>query len=91
MVKKSLHIFYSGSVQGVGFRYAAERAANLLDLTGWVKNLSDGRVEIFVEGDKPALEGFLQKMSEVFKGYVRDIDVQWSEPTGEFTFFDVRF
>lgn len=91
MVKKRLHAFYSGSVQGVGFRYTAERTAGSLGLTGWVKNLSDGRVEVIAEGERALLENFLQKISSIFKDYILNTDIEWSDPTGEFTFFDVRF
>ena len=88
---KRLHIFYSGSVQGVGFRYTAERLAASLGLTGWVKNLPDGRVEIVCEGSELDVEAFMVKISDVFKIYIRSIDVDRSEATGEFETFEVIF
>ena len=51
---KRFHAYYSGSVQGVGFRFAAQRAASNFGLTGWVRNLGDGRVEVLCEGKEPA-------------------------------------
>ena len=45
------HIYFSGQVQGVGFRYRAKNAARANDLTGWVDNLWDGRVEMEVQGE----------------------------------------
>ena len=51
-----VHLFIEGRVQGVGFRYATYAQANALGLTGWVRNLSDGRVEAEFEGPKPVLE-----------------------------------
>ena len=88
---KRLHIYYSGSVQGVGFRFAAERTAATLGLTGWVKNLRDGRVEVACEGKESSLKEFLQKMNNMFEEYIRDRDVEWSEATGEFKEFEIRF
>ncbi|MFA6320867.1 MAG: acylphosphatase [Candidatus Omnitrophota bacterium] len=88
---KRLHIFYSGSVQGIGFRYTAERLAVSLNLSGWVKNLPDGRVEVICEGKESDIGAFLAKIDDVFKGYVRSADADWSEATGEFEQFDVRF
>ncbi|OGW77945.1 MAG: hypothetical protein A3K16_01400 [Omnitrophica bacterium RIFCSPLOWO2_01_FULL_45_24] len=88
---KRLHAYYSGSVQGVGFRFTAERAASSLGLTGWVKNLRDERVEILCEGKEAALKEFLEKLNNIFKEYIRDYDIEWSEATGEFGEFDIRF
>ena len=90
-MKKRAHIYYSGSVQGVGFRFTAERYAASLGLTGWVKNLGDGRVEVLCEGKESALKEFLQKIDNVFKQYIRDADINWDEATGKFSDFDIRF
>ena len=86
-----MHVFYSGSVHGVGFRYMAERIAESLGLTGWVKNLRDGRVEIVCEGKEAALKEFLQKVETIFKDYIRNSDIEWSEASREFEIFDIRF
>lgn len=51
-----LHVLIEGDVQGVGFRFAAQREAAALGLTGWVRNLPDGRVEAEFEGPRDALE-----------------------------------
>ena len=53
-----LQVYFSGHVQGVGFRYTVQRLALGFDVTGWVKNLSDGRVEMLVEGERGELEAF---------------------------------
>ena len=87
---KRLHIYYSGWVQGVGFRFTAERVADSLGLTGWVKNLNDGRVEIVCEGNEQKLKDFLEKINAAFKAYVRDIDVEWGEAAGGLEGFDIR-
>lgn len=91
MTKRRAHAYYAGSVQGVGFRYTAESVAVSLGLTGWVKNLDDGRVELVCEGPEPAITALLTKINDVFGGYIRDQDVEWLAATGEFDAFDVRF
>ena len=50
------HIYFSGQVQGVGFRYRAKNAARANDLTGWVDNLWDGRVEMEVQGEERSID-----------------------------------
>lgn len=89
--KKRAHIYYSGSVQGVGFRFAAERFGLALGLGGWVRNLDDGRVEVICEGRESGIHEFLREMNNVFKARIDDTDIAWSEPTGEFEAFDIRF
>ena len=91
LANKRIHIYYTGSVQGIGFRYTAERIALSLGLTGWAKNLPNGRVEVLCEGKETEIEKFLRKIEDTFKGYVRDMDVEWSTATGEFSGFDIRF
>ena len=54
-----LHVYFSGHVQGVGFRYAVRTVSLEFDVTGWVKNLRDGRVEMLSEGERSELEAFL--------------------------------
>lgn len=54
----------SGRVQGVGFRYFAERLANQLGIQGYVKNLSTGSVEVYAIGNEPALEEFKRQLAE---------------------------
>jgi len=79
-------------VQGVGFRFTAERVALSLGLTGWVKNLFEGRVEVVCEGAEAVLIDFLHKMkSGSMKRYIQDAQVTWQEPTGEFADFSIRF
>lgn len=92
MVKKRVHVYYSGMVHGVGFRFTAEHIAHQLGVSGWVKNLPDGRVELLSEGEEKALKEFLGKIRNgPLKDYIQDVDISWSEPTGEFKDFDIRF
>ena len=91
IINKRLHLCYSGSVQGIGFRYTAQRIADSLKLTGWVRNLSDNRVEIIIEGSQLDIEFFLQKIKDIFKDYIRDVETEWGEASGDFSRFDIRF
>ncbi|MDO8536510.1 MAG: acylphosphatase [Candidatus Omnitrophota bacterium] len=90
-MNKRLHIYYSGSVQGVGFRYTAERTALSLNITGWAKNLGDGRVELVCEGEGAVLNKFLEKIKDVFGVYIRDASIESQDATGEFEGFDIKF
>jgi len=59
----SLQIFYEGNVQGVGFRWSVRDAAKGFDVTGWVRNLPDGRVEVQVTGEDDEVRAFLDQIA----------------------------
>ncbi len=86
---KRVHVFYSGNVQG--FRFTAERIAAKLEITGWVKNARDGRVEVVAEGKQDRLEQFLKEIQSYLANYIRDSEVNWLEATGEFKDFGIAF
>lgn len=90
-MKKQVHIYYSGRVQGVGFRFTAEDIAIELGVNGYVKNLRDGRVELVAEADEDTLKEFLVKLRRYFSGYIRNEDIDWLPATGEFKDFGIRF
>jgi len=90
MVKR-VEAFYSGQVQGVGFRFTVERLAVELDIRGWVKNLSDGRVQLVGEAEEEALKDLLGRIKDRFSVYISDIDLCWLAATGEFPDFQIRF
>ena len=93
-LKKSrrAHIFYSGRVQGVGFRYTAEKIAQDLGLVGWVRNLPDNRVEIVCEGPEEKIELFLQQIRESsLWSFIKNAVCDWEKPTNEFKEFRVEF
>jgi len=71
-MNRQVHVFYSGTVQGVGFRYTTEDFARDLGVTGWVRNVRDGRVEVLAEADEEVLKAFLEKIREYFGRYIRD-------------------
>jgi acylphosphatase len=78
-------------VQGVGFRYTAQDIAMSMGITGWVKNLEDGRVEIVAEGKEKDLNEFLDKISKGQLGrYIKNVELSWEKSTGEFSDFDIR-
>lgn len=85
------HIYYSGQVQGVGFRFTAREIAHELDITGWVRNLKDSRVEIVAEQQEDVLKAFLTRLHNSFSRYIQDVEVLWEEETGEFNGFGVEF
>ena len=90
-MKKQIHVYYAGRVQGVGFRYTAEDLALEMRVSGWVKNLGDGRVELVVEAEEDALKNFLHRIEEAFSSYIGDKNVEWLPATGEFKDFGIRF
>jgi acylphosphatase len=84
-------VHYHGRVQGVGFRFTAERTASRFAVDGFVKNLPDGRVLVVVEGEPKELDRFLAKIQAEMAGNIRTIAVEPGPPTGEFSGFDVRY
>jgi acylphosphatase len=86
----AVEVTYAGRVQGVGFRATVAELARGRPVTGWVKNLSDGRVELFAEGDRAAVEGFLAAVRERFDGHFRGEPMtHWRSATGEFAGFAI--
>ena len=60
----SLQVFYEGNVQGVGFRWSVRHTAKGFDVTGWVRNLADGRVELQVTGEENEVRAFLDRIAQ---------------------------
>jgi acylphosphatase len=85
-----LHALVEGMVQGVGFRYFVWHHAEDLHITGWVRNLWDGRVEVLVESPRAILEKMLIQLQEGPGGaQVSKVDAQWQTATGEFKEFRI--
>ena len=77
------HLWISGSVQGVGFRLFAERAARRHGVAGFVRNLPDGRVEAVAEGSPEGVRGFVAELARGPRGaLVRDVREVWEPPEG---------
>jgi acylphosphatase len=87
---KRYTVYFSGRVQGVGFRYNTASIARRYDVAGYVRNCPDGRVELVAEGLPRELDDFLREVREHFSGNIRDEKKDAQEATGEFTGFDIR-
>ena len=91
-MQQRVHIFYSGRVQGVGFRMTAEETAKSLEIAGWVKNLRDGRVEIMAEAEETALERFLETIrTGPMKNFIQRAEVSWGDASETFDEFEIRY
>lgn len=91
-MKARAHIFVSGQVQGVFFRDHTRRWASSLHLTGWVRNLWDGRVEVLAEGDKAQIGNLIERLREgPPMAHVEKVDVSWEEYKEEFTDFRITW
>ncbi|MFO8012596.1 MAG: acylphosphatase [Phycisphaerae bacterium] len=85
------HAWFSGTVQGVGFRFTARRLAERHRVSGFVKNLPDGRVEVVAEGPADDVQAFLGDVREAMASTIRDAEIEDESPTGEFDGFGVAF
>jgi acylphosphatase len=91
-LKVRAHVLISGYVQGVFFRYETRTRAAQLNVTGWVKNLRDGRVEAAFEGEKEDVEAMVAYCHRgPLDAVIKDVDVLWEKPTGEFDRFRVQY
>ncbi|MDB6020249.1 MAG: acylphosphatase [Pedosphaera sp.] len=85
-----MQVFYTGNVQGVGFRYTVKSLANGFEVAGTVRNLPDGRVELVAEGSKDELSAFQQAIRESELGhFIRKEEVAWREPQGDLRGFEI--
>ncbi|HAF62334.1 MAG TPA: acylphosphatase [Anaerolineaceae bacterium] len=86
-----MHAFVKGRVQGVGFRFFAMQAAWSHEICGWVRNRSNGDVEVLAEGNREALDALLEELKRgPSSASVQDVNVEWLPFQGEFTSFDPR-
>ena len=85
-----MQVLYSGSVQGVGFRYTVRSVAAGFDVAGTIRNLPDGGVELIAEGARDELDAFRQAVRESgLEHVIRNENVSWGEPTGEYRGFEI--
>ncbi|MCU0641882.1 MAG: acylphosphatase [Candidatus Margulisbacteria bacterium] len=87
-VKRALVTYY-GRVQGVGFRFTAEDAARNYAVTGYVRNMPDGSVEVVAEGEEKELNAFLTSVDDQLGQYVKNRNLVWLPATGEFSGFSI--
>jgi acylphosphatase len=84
------HVQYSGRVQGVGFRYTAERLAQGRPISGFVRNLPSGDVEVVVEGAVADIDAYLAQLSKTMAGHIERADIR-EEASGGYQGFRIRF
>jgi acylphosphatase len=90
MNRRRMQIFYSGCVQGVGFRYTAKTVAAGFEVAGVVRNLPDGRVELIAEGAHEELEVFREAVRGAgLAGLIRDESVNWGDAQNEYHGFEI--
>jgi acylphosphatase len=84
-------LVYAGNVQGVGFRFTAQRIAQGYKVAGFVRNLRDGRVQLAVEGQPQEIDAFLDDVQTRMRGYIRDVTENETTPAGGISGFEIRF
>jgi acylphosphatase len=91
LTKVRAHIWVSGRVQGVYFRWETRKQANIFGVTGWVRNKPNGDVEAVFEGEPQAVEKVLNWCREGPEmAYVTGMELEWEPYQGEFHGFSVR-
>ncbi len=90
MASERVRVLYSGTVQGVGFRWRVVDSATSLAVTGYVSNRGDGRVELVAEGERVEVERLLASVRARMSDLIAGEDAAWSAATGEFRDFGVR-
>lgn len=91
-MKKRLSACFSGTVQGVGFRFTTERLARHFKVVGYVRNLSNGKVEVAAEGEEQVLADFLKAIREgPMSRYIQDVEIRWSAALENFKGFGIAY
>lgn len=83
-------VFFSGRVQGVGFRYATLQVAKEFDVAGFVTNLADGRVCLEAEGTKDDVAAFVEAVEERMHGFIRKTERNSAPRDAQFTGFAIK-
>ncbi|MGA2915531.1 MAG: acylphosphatase [Sedimentisphaerales bacterium] len=89
MANIAKHIFFCGRVQGVGFRFTAREVALRYELTGFVRNTSDGKVEMLLQGDQQDIDCAIDDLQQTFS--VRDTQIEQVEFDSSYDNFDITF
>ena len=85
------HIIFTGRVQGVGFRFTAYNMANRHQLTGFVRNLFDGTVEMLAQGRPEDIDDCIQDIKESLAGYIKEARIEEIPPDPKYTDFRITF
>ena len=83
-------VFFSGRVQGVGFRFATLQVAKEFDVAGFVSNLPDGRVRVEVEGTIETVDAFIATLESRMHGYIRSMERTANQRAPQFVGFTIR-
>ena len=88
--RRRMTVLFSGHVQGIGFRYTAKTVAAGFEMTGTIRNLPDGRVELVAEGRHAELDAFRAALHGAgLAGFIRDEQVTWADAKNEFRGFEI--
>ncbi len=90
-LEEAVHIYFSGRVQGVGFRFTAKSLALKHRIKGWVRNLADGRVELLAQGNPKSIVSFLNDLRIEFKGYIINEESKWLSAQDGLEDFIIKF
>ena len=85
------HVIFIGRVQGVGFRFTAHRMAKRHQITGFVRNLPDGTVEMLAQGPAGGIDDCIQDIQEYFGDYVRETSIQEIPTDPKYKDFRITF
>jgi acylphosphatase len=91
MALKMVELHYSGRVQGVGFRFTAFRFAQDHKVSGYVRNMPDGRVELVAEGEEASLHDLIRGLNEDLGDYIEKYSINWFPPSGNYKGFSIRY
>lgn len=83
-------VYFTGHVQGVGFRYTTLQVAREYEVTGFVRNLPDGRVHLEAEGRKSEVDAFMRGLAEAMPGYIRTMERTAERRPPQFEGFTIR-
>jgi acylphosphatase len=84
------NVFFSGHVQGVGFRYSVLQIAREFEVAGFVRNLMDGRVQLEAEGPKPDIDAFVHAVEDRMHGYIRKVERNGGRRAPQFSGFVIK-
>lgn len=84
------HVWFSGHVQGVGFRWRAREIAVRHDVTGFVRNLRDGRVELVLDGGRTEVQECLERIEAALDAHIRQRNLLWEAADPPHPTFDIR-
>jgi acylphosphatase len=83
-------VFFSGRVQGVGFRYQTVQVAREFEVAGWVQNLPDGRVQLEAEGQPQEVADFIAALHERMEGHIRKTERSTTKRAPQFSGFTIK-